>query len=246
MTRSEPQPLSNYTITELAEESFIDALAESTDVAFVGDVAKRCGEAWSVLQSVTIIAAYRMKQLFESTSSRKAAEAATGYPSWTAWLDDGDWPVSPSLIRTRVLNVTDYARQGLSWAQIHAVLAASPTAGNDVLEKVVDSKGNLLPHIDPADLPGGSVEGLLTAIAALPPGQARKLVSEVAGEPQVYITSLVLSNGMMLGAIVEEGESGNLYLNFQVTCRTDDGLQVPMDERTAKWFARKFGKRVVV
>jgi len=244
MTKSELQPLANYTIAELSDEPFINLLTASSDVGFVQDVAKRCGNAWSVLQSVTIIAAYRMKQLFESTSSRQEAEKVTGYPSWTAWVEDGDWPVSPALIRTRVLNVTDYVRRGLSWETIHNILASSPTAGDDVLHKIVDPGGYILPHIDPADLPGGSVEGLLEAIAALPPGQARKLVSEVAKEPQIYPTALLHSNGVLIGSLTVEKDDGNGYIHFQVTCRTEDGLQAPMDRLVAEWFSRKVGKKL--
>lgn len=219
---------------------------ESDDSAYLDEIARKGAVAWAATRAVTILACYRQKQLYEEIETRRQAARLTGHTSWSAWLESLNLPVSDGLVRTRCIEILGYRNQGASWQTILNILAYAPTAGADVLSNVVNSGGDPLPHIDTSALPGGSVAGLLDAIAGLPSaGQARRLVSEVAGEVQVYATDAVYEGGKLYTNVVYEHPGADETLYLTVTSRAERGHIIELPENVANWIIDKLGARRV-
>jgi hypothetical protein len=234
-------------VGDLAESDFIESLVSSTDAKFLNNVAIRGAQGWAVLRAATLIACYRMKQLYASYATRNDTIEALDHTSWTAWLNSiaGELPISVTLAKARALDIEDYVRQGADWDTIRKILANAPTAGHDVFKKVV-SRQTTLPHVREEDLPGGSVQGLLEAIANLPPGQARKLVSEVAGEVQVYPLRLVLAEGVLYLNIRYEIPGMNQDIYLRLYGYDGEGNPMAIPSGVCNWFADTFRQELEV
>jgi hypothetical protein len=224
---------------------FTVRVAESDDASFLDAVITDGVPMWKVGRSVTLIAVYRMKQLFEQYSTRDDATRATNYSSWTDWLTSRDWPVSMGTLRSRVLDITNYRRNGASWETVQGILASAPTAGHEIFEAIAGRDGRLLPHINEEDLPGGSLQGMMEAIAQSPtPGQGRTLVREVSGGPRVYATRMVhVGNVTYMNVTYEQPETTTeLYL----TLRAKDGLgeNMSIPPPVAEWLADQVGTQL--
>ena len=232
-------------VSSLQSQDFLDELLSTNDVALVDRVARIGSASWAVLQAATLLAAYRMKILFSTMETRMEAQEKTGYSSWTDWLQSVEMPVSVSLVRTRALEIDEYRRLGADWVTIANILAYSPTAGSDMLNSIVDDSGEILPHIDPEELPGGSVQGLMEALAAIPnPGQARRLVSDIAHQPRVYASQAVMSGGKLLVEVIQEGDDGDMRMTLQIAAvdRLGAGIKVP--DIVARWLTARIGAQM--
>lgn len=221
-------------------------LVTSTDSSYLTEIAQRGSAAWAGLKAITVAACFRQKQLFEQLETRQAAAEATGHTSWSAWLSALDLPVSDGWVRQRCLEIDGYLQQGADWGTVLNIVAFGPTAGADVLQNVLDTNGNPLPHIDVEQLPEGSVAGLLRAVAAIPdPGQARRLVSEMAGEVQIYAKDAVYDGSRLYLTMVYERPSMDDTLYVTVLARSESGHNVEVPEAVARWLVRRLGARMV-
>ena len=229
-------------VQEIADRSFVEHLTSTEDHIFLDEIARKGAVSWSMTRAVTILACYRQKQLFDVYISRERAFEATGYTSWTNWLESIEIPASDGLIRQRCVEVHEYRRIGLDWMTILNFLAYSPTAASEVLTNVLDDEGNVQSHIDVSRLPGGSVEGLFDAIAAISdPGQARRLVSDVSGRVAVYATDGLATDGRVYLTVTYEHPESNETLYLTVSAHTEAGDIVEMPDNVARWIMRKFG-----
>ena len=232
-------------IVSLSQPEFITTLVTTVDPLLPDAIARRGATAWATVRAVTLIACYRQKELFEGLSTRKEAVAATGHTSWSSWLQSVGLPMSAGLVRQRCMEIHGYIQQGADWMSILNILAYCPTAGADVLTNIVDPGGEIETHIDVNQLPGGSVQGLLEAIAALPdPGQARKLVSEVSGAVQVYATDAVYMGGKLYFNTVYERPGANDLLYLTVSCHKEGGDIIELPENVARWIVSRVGGNI--
>jgi len=235
------------TVAQMGEVRFIQELVATDDVPIVDAIARRGAVSWAVLRGVTLIACWRMKKLFESASTRREAERLTGYTSWSAWVDDIGLPISASLIRTRAMDIEDYVRIGTEWDTILNILAYAPTAGHEVRTRLTTGNGDLLSHIDESSLPGGSVAGLLEAIASAPgPGHARQMVSDAMGDVRIYPTRVVYASGTMYAEFVYEMPRMDMRFNVVFTARQESGNRIPLPEPVAHWLADRLGVTVEI
>ena len=234
---------SDVTTLQLTDHpDFTVEVAESTDALFLNEVVGSGVPMWKVGQSITLIAVYRMKQLFETYDTRRAAVESTGYSSWTDWLTSHDWPVAIGTLRTRVLDIENYRRTGVGWDTVQGILASSPTAGHEVYQTIATRDGNLLPHIREEDLPGGSLSGLLEALAEAPtPGQGRTLVSETAGNPRIFVDRMIHTSTVMYANVVYEQPGTTTVLYMSMYTRNEDGEPVHIPPAIAEWLADRLG-----
>lgn len=221
---------------------FVERIATATDAVAISSFVTETAGLWSTARAFTLIACYRMKELFESYDTRAQASEATGYTSWTDWLTSIDWPISVTLIRTRALDMAQYRRMGASWETIFGILSNAPTAGHDMISDVVDSAGRLLSHINEDDLPDGSLNGLMEAIATAPnPGQGRALVQDVSGRPRVYPERYVAAGyAAYLNVAMERNDSTSRYYMTITACDVD-GNRVDIPPAVSNWIADKLG-----
>jgi hypothetical protein len=232
----------NLDSTELAPTEIAELIATATDAVAINSFVALTAGAWSAARAFTLIACFRMKELFETYDTRQMACDATGYTSWTDWLTSMDWPISTALIRTRVLDMHTHRNAGAPWPTIYGILSNAPTAGHDVIGTVIDRQGRLLSHINEESLPGGSVEGLMEAIAASPnPGQGRALVSTVAGRPRVYAERMVVSGRHIYLNVVMERPSATMAYSMEITASNSEGVQVHVPPTIAAWLADRLG-----
>lgn len=246
MASSRDVSVPEWDTVDATTPEFLEALLASTDPALLDAIARKGAVAWAVTRSVTLLTCYRQKQLFETLETRKEAVDKTGHTSWSAWLASVNLPVSDGLVRQRCIEITGYLSQGLDWMTILSILSYGPTAGSEVLQNVVGPDGTPAPHIDVSKLPGGTVAGLLEAIAAIEDsGQARRLVSEVAGQVQVYATDALLNEGRMYITIRYEHPQVDESLYVTVTCHTEGGRLRQLPDNVAHWLARKIGARML-
>ena len=191
-------------------ESMVATIVGSSDEAWLSDVATQTQMGGAALSALSYIAAYRVYAIFKRTDRvsdrvlRRAFrlfwhvperylpqgstglrarynEAAHGWSSFDAWLLD--WvsgvPVSRSSVWDKVHDIEGWLSKGSSWDTILRLLINCPMAGRDALQKPI--RPEALP-------PGPQPEAqYLKELAELPPGQARRKVSEDAGEPQIYL-----------------------------------------------------------
>ncbi len=226
-------------------EEFVEKLAAADDAAAISTFVTDTASYWGTMRSLTLVACYRMKELFAGYDTRADAVRATGHSSWTDWLTSIDWPASPATIRTRVLDMTSHRRAGASWATIHGILSNAPTAGHDMIGRVIDTRGRLLSHINEEDLPGGSVEGLMEAIAESPnPGQGRALVDQVSGAPRVYPDMMVVSGGRVYLNVTMERASRSSTYHMVIEANNADGVRVELPPAVYRWIADKLGAQL--
>ena len=203
-------------VSEESLSEFVETIATADDAVAISTFVAQTAGIWGTMRSFTLIASYRMKELFDGYDTRAEASESTGYTSWTDWLTSIDWPISITLIKQRVLDMTSYRRAGASWDLIHGILRNAPTAGHDLTGRIIDSRGRLLSHINEEDLPGGSLQGLMEAIAEAPnPGQGRALVDQVSGRPRIY-PELMVATGR------------RIYLNLMLE-RPEETIQKTSD-----------------
>ena len=226
-------------------ESFLEQIAAADDAAAISTFVSTTADMWGTMRSLTLVACYRMKQLFTAYETRATACEATGYTSWTDWLTSIDWPISVGLIRTRILDMGSMRRAGASWDVIHRILANAPTAGHDMVSTMLDSAGRLLSHINEDDLPGGSVQGLMEAIAESPhPGQGRALVEQVSGRPRIYPERMVISRGRVYLNLVLERPNENMVYYVEMSATDSDGMSAHIPPAVARWLSEKIGIEV--
>ena len=224
---------------------FVNGIAAADDAAAISTFVAETAGIWGTMRSFTLIACYRMKELFEGFDTRAEASESTGHTSWTDWLTSIDWPISVTLIKMRILDMTSYRRAGASWDLIHGILRNAPTAGHDLTGRIIDSQGRLLAHIDEEDLPGGSLQGLMEAIATAPnPGQGRALVEQVSGRPRIY-PELMVATGrrIYLNLMVERPERTVQYC-LDITATDGDGRAMTIPPEMARWIAERTGAQL--
>lgn len=139
-------------------------------------------------------------------------EALFGWPSFNAWLED--WvsgaPVSRSSAWTKMQDIEGFRAAGCDWKVILDLLTNVPMAARDALQKPVQQEA--LP-------PGPSPRAqYFEELAALNPGQARKKVSEDAGEMQIYLESAkwVKGTGLLLRTRLSAPD-GNYVIDLLVS-----------------------------
>jgi len=221
---------------------FATTIAAADDAAAISAFVKDSAEMWSTMRALTLVACFRMKELFGTHATRAAATESTGYSSWTDWLTSIDWPLSVGLIRTRVLDMSTYRNAGASWGTVYGILANAPTAGHDAINTVISPRGQLLAHVDEDDLPGGSVEGLMEAIATAPnPGQGRALVHQVSGRPRVYPERMIATPSRIFLTLIFERPATTTTLNVEIIASDDDGMHMQMPSTVSAWLAEKLG-----
>lgn len=228
------------------DENSIQGIVSSEDPSYLTEIASKGAVSWAYTKAIAVAACYRQKQLFEQLETRETAVSVTGHTSWSAWLTDLPLPVSDGWVRQRCVEINEYLKHGADWDTILSIVAYGPTAGTDVLNSVVGPGGELMPHIDPADLPGGSVAGLLEAIAAIPdPGQARKLVSDVAGKVTVYARDAVVEGGCLHMQVVYERPNMDDTIYVTAYAMSKDGERRELPEAVGKWMANRLGATLI-
>lgn len=237
---------SELTVATISSPAFLEELVKSDDPLLPDGIARRGAVAWAATRAVTLLACFRMKQLFEGLSTRKEAVEKTGYTSWTAWLSSVDLPVSDGLVRQRCIEIVGYLDQGVNWETIFNIFCYGPTAGSDVLDKIVGPDGQPAAYVDTSKLPGGTVQGLLEAIANIPdPGQSRKLVSEAAGEVQIYAGDALLNDGKLYVNVIFEHPDANETLYIHILNYKERGQPTPVPDSVAHWIAKRLGARML-
>ncbi len=154
--------------------------------------------------------------------------------SFNAWLEDwtSDAPVSRSSGWTKVWDIQGWRLAGADWGTILKLLEHTPMAGRDFLEKPVQ----------PEALPSGGEPQYLEELAELPPGQARKKVSEDAGEIQIWAADAQWHQGsLLLKTILETSEGTETY---DLIVRQVSGHESWMV--VAHWLTKKLGKTLLI
>lgn len=157
-----------------------------------------------------------------------------GWETISAWRND--WasgvPVSPSSAWEKMRDIQGWRNAGASWETILKLLEHTPMAGRDFLEK----------SIRPEALPPGGELQFLEELPELPPGQARKLVSEAAGEVQIWTADAQWHQGSLLLKIILEASDGTETYDLivrQVSGHESWGA-------VALWLSGKLGKRILI
>lgn len=157
-----------------------------------------------------------------------------GWDSFNAWLED--WtsgaPVSRSSGWTKMWDIQGWRDTGASWETILKLLERTPMAGRDFLEKPVQSEA----------LPSGGEPQYLEELAELPPGQARKKVSEDAGEIQIWTADVQWHQGSLLLKVILETSAGTEA--YDLIVHQVSGHESWM--AVAYWLTRKLGKKLLI
>lgn len=206
--------MTDLIIFELGERRItVQDVVRSSDVAHLDQLATAASVHGAQLEALSYLSAFQIYSIFKrvsevpdkilrrayrmylgrdgelplgSTGLRRAYnEAAHGWTSFDAWLDD--WAATALVSRSsawmKVKDIEAWRREGCDWPTVMNLLANVPMAAREAVTKPV-GRAALPPG--PASEEGKKAD-YLRELAALPPGQARKKVSEDAGEPQIYV-----------------------------------------------------------
>jgi hypothetical protein len=149
-------------------------------------------------------------------------------------------------IRQRCVEIYGYRQYDLDWPTIMSILAYGPTAGAEALALAADIQSGARSYIDESQLPGGSVQGLLEAVAAIPdPGQARRLVSEVAGNVQIFVRESLYNEGRLYLTMTYEHPEADENVFLTVSAHSENGDCLPMVDSVAHWLAKRLGGTIL-
>lgn len=245
----------------VAEESeLVRNIMRSEDVAALDVLASQASTVGAAMTAISYLAAYRIYELYRkvdnvpdkvlerhltmqgfvlpetgSTGLRRYYCASFyGWSAFMSWVDD--WvsmvPTSRSSVWTKMQDIIGWRNTGASWETILKLLSHTPMAGRDFLEKPVQ----------PEALPPGGEQQYLEELAELPPGQARKKVSEDAGEVQIWIQDAQYHRGSLLLKVIQEWSGGRE--TYDLLCRQVSDH--PTWLAVAYWMASKLGKKLML
>lgn len=253
----------------------VEDVVRSVDIGDLDTLATTASIHGSKLEALAYLAAYQIRRIYKrveeapdavlrrayriflcrgdeqlpagSTGLRRAYnEVAHGWSSFDEWLTD--WasgvPVSRSSAWMKVHDIESWREEGCDWPTVLNLLANVPMAAREAIDKPI--RVEALPP-GPDDEP--SKAEYLRELAELPPGQARKKVSEDAGEPQIYCTN----------ASFEWTQQFNQALLLTIRLETSHEVvdydlvvhQQPRGDRrgwgaVALWLSDKLGKRIKI
>lgn len=241
-------------------DALVRAIRRSNDVFALDSLANQASATGATRTAMSYMAAYRIYEIYqrvEQTSDKVLLRhlrmrayvlpptGATGlrrhynglihgWDTFNAWLEDwtSDAPVSRSSGWTKMWDIQGWRNTGASWETILKLLERTPMAGRDFLEKPVQQEA--LP-------PGGKPE-YLEELAELPPGQARKKVSEDAGEIQIWTADAQWHQGGLLLKIILETSDGTA--TYDLIVRQVSGHESWM--AVAYWLTKKLGKTILI
>ena len=243
-------------------DAFIKTIMVSHDVAALDELANQASTTGAIRTALAYLAAYRIYEIYlwvdaasdnelhltlekrdllsgapkGSTGLRRYFnESMNGWPTFNAWLEDwtsGAPGISRSSGWTKMWDILGWRNLGVSWETILKLLANTPMAGRDFLEKPVQ----------PEALPSGGKPQYLEELAELPPGQARKKVSEDSGEIQIWTADAQWhQGGLLLKIILETSEGTETY---DLIVRQVSGHESWM--AVAYWLTKKLGRPLLI
>jgi len=239
--------------------TLIRTIRRSDDVAALDRLANQASKTGATRTALGYVAAYRIYEIYhhvEQTSDRVLkrhlrrrgyaypSTGATGlrryycsvlhgWESFNAWLVD--WvsgaPISRSSAWHKMWDIEGWRKEGASWDTILKLLANTPMAGRDALNKPVQ----------PEALPPGGKAQYLDELTELSPGQARKKVSEDSGEMQICLLDAQWHKGSLLLKVMQETSEG--MENYDLIIRqVSDGPWLAV----AHWLTGKLGRRLLI
>lgn len=241
-------------------DTLIKAIRHSSDVFALDSLANQASATGATRTALAYMAAYRIFEIYrrvEQASDKTLQRhlklrgyeppptGATGlrrhynrmihgWDTFNAWLEDwiSSAPVSRSSGWTKVWDIQGWRNRGISWETILKVLERTPMAGRDFLEK----------SVRPEALPPGGEPQYLEELAELPPGQARKKVSEDAGEIQIWTGDAQWHQGGLLLKIILETSDGTETYDLIVRQVSDHESWMAV----AYWLTKKLGKTLLI
>lgn len=246
---------------EVLEEHFdVHRMMRSENVAELDRWASKTSQTGAALTAISYLAAFRIHELYmkvDRTSDavlrrhldilgfvgpdtgstglrRYYCGALYGWETISAWREDwaSDVPVSASSIWGKMRDIQGWRNWGAGWDTILLLLANTPMAGRDALEKPVQ----------PEALPPGGKAQYLEELAELPPGQARKRVSEDAGEIQIWTADAQWHQGSLLLKVIQETSDGMETYDLIVRQVSSHESWYPV----AHWLGQKLGIRMKI
>lgn len=241
-------------------DTLIKAIRCSSDVLALDSLANQASVTGATRTALAYMAAYRIYEIYQrveqapnkvllrhlkmrayvlpptgATGLRRHYNGlVNGWDTFNAWLED--WtsgaPVSRSSGWTKMWDIQGWRNTGASWETILKVLERTPMAGRDFLEKPVQTEA----------LPSGGKPQYLDELAELPPGQARKKVSEDAGEVQIWTADAQWHQGSLLLKIILETSDGTETYDLIVRQVSDHESWGAV----ALWLSGKLGKRILI
>lgn len=242
------------------ETILIGKMMRSSDVQGLSEMANRGAVEGAVMTAISYLAAFRIHQLYKRVEKSPAEvlrrhlkilghdipeTGATGLRAYycttvygwgtiSAWRND--WtsgvPISGSSVWSKMRDIQGWRNTGASWKTVLLLLANTPMAGRDFLEKPVQ----------PEALPPGGESQYLEELADLAPGQARKKVSEDAGEMQVWLADIQWHRGSLLLKVVQEASGGTESYDLIVRQVSSHESWLPV----AYWLGQKLGIRMKI
>lgn len=242
------------------ETILINKMMCSSDVLALSEMANRGAKEGAVMIAISYLAAFRIHELYVKVDKttdealrrhlrllghdvpttgatglrRYYCGALYGWETVSAWRTD--WtsgvPVSSSSVWSKMRDIQGWRNMGVSWKTILLLLTNIPMAARDFLEKPVQ----------PEVLPSGGESQYLEELAELPPGQARKKVSEDAGEMQVWLADVQWHQDSLLLKVIQETSEGMGTYDLLVR-------QVSSHESwyaVAHWLAQRLGIRMKI
>lgn len=241
--------------------ALVETIMVSHDVAALANLANQASTTGATRTALAYLTAYRIYEIYQwvdaapdnelrrtleersllsgaswgSTGLRRYYnENINGWPTFNAWLED--WisgaPVKRSSAWTKMGDIQGWRNTGASWETILKLLTHTPMAGRDFLEKSVQLEA----------LPPGGKPQYLEELAELPPGQARKKVSEDAGEIQIWTADAQWHQGSLLLKIILETSGGTETYDLIVRQVSDHESWGAV----ALWLSGKLGKRILI
>lgn len=143
--------------------------------------------------------------LLGATARRSAlAERLYGYRSFFAWVqsETENLPFSVATACQKAVDIEMWVRAGVTHDTILALLSQTPMAGRKFHQRALLEDGSVKDEYK--EVVGDDVDTFLREVAALPPGQANKYVSEVLGEPQIYAAAGLYRGGRLALTIMRE------------------------------------------
>lgn len=232
----------------------------SDDVAALDALANETSKTGALITAVSYLAAFRIHQLYRRVDiapdrvlkrhlrmlghevpttgatglRRYYCETMFGWDTLTAWRND--WasgaPVSSSSIWGKMMDIQGWRSIGASWETVLKLLIQTPMAGRDALYKPIQLEA----------LPPGGKAQYLEELAELPPGQARKKVSEDAGEVQIWLADAQWHKGTLLLKVIQETSEGTETYDLIVRQVSDQGVWLSV----AHWLAQRLGIRMKI
>ena len=240
--------------------TLIKAIRCSSDVLALDSLANQASTTGATRTALAYMAAYRIYEIYrrvEQTSNevllrhlrmrayvlpptgatglrRHYNGLISGWETFNAWLEDwtSSAPVSRSSGWTKVWDIQGWRNTGASWETILKLLERTPMAGRDFLEKPVQ----------PEALPSGGEPQYLEELAELPPGQARRKVSEDAGELQIWTADVQWHQSSLLLKVILETSKGTE--TYDLIVRQVSGHESWM--AVAYWLTKKLGKKLLI